>query len=59
VCRNHRESLNCENPVPVQIDWLEHRVVEELQKALLHPEAVAEFVRTLHSLQTAAMNDVA
>jgi site-specific DNA recombinase len=57
-CRNRRLGT-CWNPVRVRIDWIERRVIEQLQVALLAPEAMAAFLQELHDIQNSMEADMA
>lgn len=45
-CSSHRNKGTCDNRLTIKRDDLEHRVLNGLKDSLLHPELIAEFVRS-------------
>ncbi|WP_267692371.1 hypothetical protein, partial [Klebsiella pneumoniae] len=48
-CSAHRESGSCGNSRKVNRDMIEALTFEGLRDALLHPEVIAEYVRTYNA----------
>jgi site-specific DNA recombinase len=56
-CASHKAGGRCDNSRHFPLPPIERAVISGLREQLLHPDAVAEYVRALHEEQRAAATD--